>query len=231
VAIRAGAREVIRKGIEAAAQQFETAAADIAYEDGVFKVKGTDKQVDVFTLARTVKAQPGSIDGLNADVKIKLDAWTFPNGCHIAEVEVDPDTGVTKVDRYTVVDDFGKVLNPMLVAGQVHGGVAQGIGQALYEQVVYDDTAQLISGSFMDYTMPRADNLPNFDTDTYEVLCKNNEMGVKGCGEAGSVGACGAVMNALLDALRPLGVDRVDMPATPEKVWQYIQGAKVAKAA
>ncbi|WP_159715765.1 xanthine dehydrogenase family protein molybdopterin-binding subunit [Geminicoccus flavidas] len=231
VAIRAGAREVIRKGIEAAAQQFETAAADIAYEDGVFKVKGTDKQVDLFTLARTVKAQPGSIDGLNADVKIKLNAWTFPNGCHIAEVEVDPDTGVTKVDRYTVVDDFGKVLNPMLVAGQVHGGVAQGIGQALYEQVVYDDTAQLISGSFMDYTMPRADNLPSFDTDTYEVLCKNNEMGVKGCGEAGSVGACGAVMNALLDALAPLGVDRVDMPATPEKVWQYIQGARVAKAA
>ena len=111
----------------------------------------------------------------------------------------------------------------MLVAGQVHGGVAQGIGQALLEHVVYDDSAQLISGSFMDYTMPRADDLPMFDTDTYEVLCKNNEMGIKGCGEAGSVGACGAVMNALLDALSPLGVERVDMPATPEKVWQLIE--------
>ena len=231
VAIRAGAREVIKKGIEAAAAQLETAAADIAYEDGKFTVKGTDKQVDLFTLAKSVKANPAMIDGLNADVKIKLDAWTFPNGCHIAEVEVDPDTGVTKVDRYTVVDDFGKVLNPMLVAGQVHGGVAQGIGQALLEHVVYDDNAQLISGSFMDYTMPRADDLPMFDTDTYEVLCKNNEMGVKGCGEAGSVGACGAVMNALLDALSPLGVDRVDMPATPEKVWQLIEATKTQRAA
>ncbi|WP_027136147.1 xanthine dehydrogenase family protein molybdopterin-binding subunit [Geminicoccus roseus] len=231
VAIRAGAREVIKKGIEAAASHFETAAADISYEDGTFKVAGTDKQIDLFTLAKTVRSSGVNIDGLNADVKIKLDAWTFPNGCHIAEVEVDPDTGVTKVDRYTVIDDFGKVLNPMLVAGQVHGGVAQGIGQALFEQVVYDDSAQLISGSFMDYTMPRADNLPNFDTDTYEVLCKNNEMGVKGCGEAGSVGACGAVMNALLDALSPLGVERVDMPATPETVWKLIQAAQTKKAA
>ena len=231
VAIRAGAREVIKKGIEAAAAQLETAAADIAYEDGTFTVKGTDKRVDLFTLAKSAKAKPGNIDGLNADVKIKLDAWTFPNGCHIAEVEVDPDTGVTKVDRYTVVDDFGKVLNPMLVAGQVHGGVAQGIGQALLEHVVYDDSAQLISGSFMDYTMPRADDLPMFDTDTYEVLCKNNEMGIKGCGEAGSVGACGAVMNALLDALSPLGVERVDMPATPEKVWQLIEAGRMNKAA
>jgi carbon-monoxide dehydrogenase large subunit len=233
VAIRAGARSVIEKGSHYAAQELETAVADIEYADGLFKVKGTDRSVELFTLAakaKTMKVE-GVEGGLDTDVSITLDAWTFPNGAHIAEVEIDPDTGVTTIERYTVVDDFGRVLNPMLVAGQVHGGVVQGIGQALLEHTVYGENGQLLSGSFMDYTMPRADDVPSFETDTVEVLCKNNEMGIKGCGEAGSVGACAAVMNAIVDALQPIGVGHVDMPATPLRLWETIRKARMAKAA
>ncbi|MCB2009639.1 MAG: xanthine dehydrogenase family protein molybdopterin-binding subunit, partial [Geminicoccaceae bacterium] len=144
------------------------------------------------------------------------------NGCHIAEVEIDPATGVTEVVNYQIVDDFGVVVNPLLVEGQVHGGVVQGIGQALMEHVVYDPSGQLLSGSFMDYTMPRADTMPSFKFETYEVPCKNNAMGVKGCGEAGSVGSCAAIINAIVDAL---GVDHIDMPATPMKVWEVASKA------
>ncbi len=161
----------------------------------------------------------------------KIDAWTFPNGCHVAELEIDPDTGVTRIVRYTAVDDFGVVLNPMLVAGQVHGGVVQGIGQALYEHAVYDDAGQLLSGSFMDYCMPRADGVPAMEVSTLEVPCTTNPMGIKGCGEAGSVASPAAVINAIIDALSDLGVRAVDMPATPQKVWQLIQAHSQAAAA
>ena len=171
---------------------------------------------------------PGVEGGLDAAATTKLQAWTFPNGCHIAEVELDSDTGVVDIARYTIVDDFGVVVNPMLVEGQVHGGIVQGIGQALQEGAVYDDSGQLLTGSFMDYTMPRADTMPSFDFSTVEVPCKNNAMGVKGCGEAGSVGSPAAVINAIIDALAPLGVRQVDMPATPQRLWELMQVRKAA---
>jgi carbon-monoxide dehydrogenase large subunit len=217
---------VIERGKAFAGQLFETAAADIQFQDGTFRVAGTDRAVDIMELAVKAKAMAptlGMEGGLDAAATTNLSAWTFPNGCHIAEVEVDPDTGTVEVVDYNIVDDFGVVLNPMLVEGQVHGGIVQGIGQALLEGAVYDDGGQLLTGSFMDYTMPRADNMPSFDFSTVEVPCKNNAMGVKGCGEAGSVGAPAAVINALVDALAGRGVDHVDMPATPEKVWRLAQ--------
>jgi len=173
----------------------------------------------------------GEMHGLDAEAMAKIDAWTFPNGCHVAEVEVDPETGVTRIVNYTAVDDFGVVLNPLLVSGQVHGGVAQGIGQALYEHAIYDDSGQLLSGSFMDYGMPRADGVPAMQVSTVEVPCKNNPMGVKGCGEAGSVASPAAVINAIIDALADLGVRRVDMPATPHSVWRLIQEHRQPMAA
>ncbi len=231
-AINSAGDLVIERGKAYAAQHFETAAADIQFQDGAFSVAGTDKSIDIMELAakaRTMASPAEGIEGgLDAATTITLDAWTFPNGCHIAEVEVDPDTGITSIVNYTIVDDFGFVLNPMLVEGQVHGGVVQGIGQALLEHTVYDEHGQLVTGSYMDYCMPRADDVPNFDFSTVEVLCKNNAMGVKGCGEAGSVGSCAAVINALVDALEPLGVRRVDMPATPEKLWRLMHEAKAA---
>ena len=217
---------VIERGKAFAAQLFETAAADIQFQEGTFRVAGTDRAIDIMELAGKARAMAPSLGmegGLDAAATTKLSAWTFPNGCHIAEVEVDPDTGTVEVVDYNIVDDFGVVLNPMLVEGQVHGGIVQGIGQALLEGAVYDDSGQLLTGSFMDYTMPRADNMPSFDFSTVEVPCKNNAMGVKGCGEAGSVGAPAAVINALVDALAGHGVDHVDMPATPEKVWRLAQ--------
>ncbi len=226
-AIRHASDAVIAKGKLYAAQELEVAAADIDFSDGVFEVVGTDRRIGVLELADKAKAMPapeGAVgSGLDALATIRLDAWTFPNGCHIAEVEIDEATGVTEVVRYTIVDDFGVVVNPMLVAGQVHGGTVQGIGQALLEHTVYDETGQMLSGSFMDYTMPRADNVPLFDFSTFDgAPCRNNEMGVKGCGEAGSVGSCAAVINAVIDALADLGVTEVDMPATPEVVWNLI---------
>jgi carbon-monoxide dehydrogenase large subunit len=228
---------VIERGKQFAALEFETAEADIAFErpTGTFQVVGTDRRIAIMDLAEkargmaaTLGAEPG---GMDAEAMAKIDAWTFPNGCHVAEVEIDPDTGVTRIVRYTAVDDFGVVLNPMLVAGQVHGGVVQGIGQALYEHAVYDDGGQLLSGSFMDYCMPRADGVPAMAVSTLEVPCKNNPMGVKGCGEAGSVASPAAVINAIIDALADLGVHAIDMPATPQKVWQLIRTHSPAVAA
>jgi len=224
---------VIERGKAYAAQHFEAAASDIAFEEGSFKIAGTDRAIGIMELAakaRTMPAPaPGIEGGLDAEAETKLDAWTFPNGCHIAEVEVDPDTGTVRIAGYWIVDDFGKLVNPMLVEGQVHGGVVQGIGQALMEHTVYDEHGQLVTGSFMDYCMPRADSTPSFDFSTVEVPCKNNAMGVKGCGEAGSVGSCAAVINAIVDALAPYGVRHIDMPATAEKIWRLTNtGARAA---
>ena len=151
---------------------------------------------------------------------------TYPNGCHVCELEVDPETGVVEVQRYVIADDFGRLVNPLLVAGQVHGGTAQGLGQALLEHTVYDrESGQLLSGSLMDYCLPRADDLPEIDLHLFEVPCTTNPLGVKGAGEAGAIGAPPAIINALVDALRPLGVTHIDMPATPERVWQAIRNA------
>jgi aerobic carbon-monoxide dehydrogenase large subunit len=237
MAIRTVAEVVIDRGKQFAALEFETAEADISFEraSGTFQVVGTDRRIAIMDLAEKARGMAATLggepSGLDAEATATIDAWTFPNGCHVAEVEIDPDTGVTRIVRYTAVDDFGVVLNPMLVAGQVHGGVVQGIGQALYEQAVYDEGGQLLSGSFMDYCMPRADGVPAMDVSTIEVPCRNNPMGVKGCGEAGSVASPAAVINAIIDALADFGVRSIDMPATPQKVWRLIQEHSPAVAA
>jgi carbon-monoxide dehydrogenase large subunit len=164
--------------------------------------------------------------GLDTKETFNASGATYPNGCHIAEIEIDPDSGTTTILRYTVVDDFGVTINPMMLEGQVHGGVVQGIGQALLEETVYDnDSGQLLSGTFMDYAMPRADNLPNFSFTTRNVPCKANPLGVKGAGEAGAVGSPPALINAIVDALHHKGVRHVDMPATPSRVWQALHAA------
>jgi carbon-monoxide dehydrogenase large subunit len=152
----------------------------------------------------------------------------FPNGCHIAEVEVDPDTGMVAVARYSFVNDFGTVINPLLVDGQAHGGIVQGIGQALRERTVYDDEGQLLTGSYMDYAMPRADDVPSFVSAYHPVPATTNPLGAKGCGEAGCAGALPSVMNALVDALSAFGIRHIDMPATPERVWRAIRNARAA---
>jgi carbon-monoxide dehydrogenase large subunit len=213
---------MLEKAKPIAAGMLEAAEADTAYRDGHFEVVGTDRRVSLFEVAARAKAS-----GDTLDIKATVDTpQTFPNGCHIAEVEVDPDSGVTTILRFTVVDDFGAVINPMLLEGQVHGGVVQGIGQALLEETVYDeDNGQLLTGTFMDYAMPRADNVPNFSFATRNVPCKANPLGVKGAGEAGSVGSPPAVINAIVDALHAKGVRHVDMPATPKRVWEAIRAA------
>lgn len=218
---------VIERGKAFAAQHFEAAVADITFVEGQFSVAGTDKIIGIMDLAAKAKTieLPEMEGGLDANATAVLDAWTFPNGCHIAEVEIDQSTGVTDVVRYSIVDDFGVVVNPLLVAGQVHGGVVQGIGQALMEHAIYSDDGQLLSGSYMDYCMPRADNMPAFDFSTHEVPCATNAMGVKGCGEAGSVGSCAAVMNAVADAI---GTTNVNMPATAEKLWRLVNNNQAA---
>jgi carbon-monoxide dehydrogenase large subunit len=165
--------------------------------------------------------------GLQGGAVVTPGDATFPNGCHVCEVEIDPETGVTRLRRYTVVDDVGRVVNPLLLEGQVHGGIAQGAGQALLERIVYDrESGQLVSGSFMDYAMPRADDFCTFEVDDHDVPTKTNPLGVKGGGEAGTVGALPAVMNAVADALAPLGITRIDMPASHENVWRAIAAAK-----
>ncbi len=229
------ADDAVAKGKEAAAHLLETSAADIEFHGGAYHVVGTDRTVDLFAVADAVrsgkaKLASGALE-LAGSAEFKPAAATYPNGCHICEIEVDPDTGTSAIVRYTVVDDFGRVINPLLLAGQVHGGIAQGIGQALVEKTVYNDDGQLLTASFMDYAMPRADDLPSYAFRWIEIPCKTNPLGMKGSGEAGAIGAPPAVMNALIDALAPIGVTQIDMPATPSKVWQAIQDAGLRKAA
>jgi carbon-monoxide dehydrogenase large subunit len=167
--------------------------------------------------------------GLDSSVYSMLDVFTFPNGCHIAEVEIDPETGVVTLERYTAVDDYGRLINPLLTAGQVHGGVAQGVGQALFEHTVYEPgSGQLLSGSLMDYALPRADNLPPFDLTLAELPTSANPLGVKGSGQAGCIAAPQTIINAVVDALAPLGIDHIDMPVTLERVWRAIRAANRA---
>ncbi|MEL6679258.1 MAG: molybdopterin cofactor-binding domain-containing protein, partial [Pseudomonadota bacterium] len=194
------------------------------FEDGAFKVAGTDRAVTLMELSAAAR-KAGKVELLVCETENTVPGRSYPNGAHFAEVEIDPETGVTKVVKYTVVDDFGVLMNPMLAEGQVHGGVAQGIGQAITENVVYDEDGQLLSGTFMDYAMPRADDVPMMPFHAELVPSTANEIGMKGCGEAGTVGALAAVTNAALDAVWDRGVTHVDMPLTPVRVWGWLDGA------
>jgi carbon-monoxide dehydrogenase large subunit len=222
--------KVIEQGRALAGHFLEAAAADIEFTDGTFRIAGTDREIAILDLARKAREANRLPDdlpqSLDAALVIDTPPSSFPNGAHIAEVEIDPETGVTQVVRYSVVDDFGNLINPMLVEGQVHGGVTQGIGQALMENAVYDADGNLVSGSFMDYAMPHADEVPSFAFASHPVPATTNPLGVKGCGEAGVSGALPSVMNAVIDALSGLGVRHIDMPATPERVWRAIAAAK-----
>ncbi|MBI3707325.1 MAG: xanthine dehydrogenase family protein molybdopterin-binding subunit [Proteobacteria bacterium] len=224
---------VIAKAKALAAHMMETAEADIEFKEGRFTVAGTDKSITIVEVAKSsfdvTKRPAGSNAGLDEAADFNPANATFPNGCHIAEVEIDPATGITKIVRYTVADDFGQVVNPLLLAGQVHGGTVQGIGQALYEGCVYDSASgQLVTGSFMDYCLPRADDVPAIAFAYNEIPTTSNQLGVKGSGEAGAIGAPPATINAVIDALAPLGLRHIDMPATPEKVWRTIRTLRQA---
>ena len=224
-AMLTASKQTIEKGRELAGDALEAAGQDIVYSDGRFKVAGTDLGIGLFELAAKQPEKRIAISTLQ-----KVDGPSWPNSCHVCEVEIDPDTGVTQIVRYTTMDDVGRVINPLIVAGQVHGGIAQAVGQALMENTHYDpETGQLITGSLQDYCLPRADDLPNFNTFTDETTpCKINPLGAKGVGELGTVGGTPTVMNAVIDALRHLGVKQIEMPATPEKVWRAINQAKAA---
>ncbi len=228
-AILVTAASVIEKGKQAASEALEAAVADIEFSAGRFSVVGTDRGMDIISLAAAQRSRAAGGEAatvLDAAEVADIKNHTFPNGCHMAEVEVDPDTGMIDVKRYIVCDDVGKAINPMIVRGQVHGGVAQGFGQAVLEHTAYDPSSgQLLSGSFMDYALPRAYDLPDIEVELVEVPCGTNPLGVKGAGEAGAVGSPPAMMNAIVDALSSAGVTSIDMPATPEKVWKALQMA------
>ena len=225
--------EVREKAGAVAAHLLEVAPEDIHVSGLDYTVRGTDRVMTPAEIAAAALDADNLPDGMAAGLDVRAvgrvaDA-TFPNGCQICELEVDPDTGAVAIRRYADVGDFGRVLNPMIVEGQIHGGIVQGVGQALMEDCRYDpDSGQLLSATFMDYAIPRADDLPNFITASHEILCATNPLGIKGAGEAGTIGALAAVMNALMDALAPLGVQHVDMPATPETVWRAIRDARQA---
>ncbi len=220
--------KIIEKGRKIASHLLEASEGDIVFENGAYTVKGTDRQKAFGEIALTAYVphkypietlEPGLEETAFYDPK----NFTYPAGTYICEVEIDPATGMTDIVSFTAADDFGNVVNPMIVEGQVHGGLAQGIGQALLENTVYDENGQLLTGSFMDYCMPRADDLPKFNVHTLKgTPCTHNPLGVKGCGEAGAIGSPPAVINAIVDALKEFGVDHLDMPATPEKVWRAI---------
>jgi carbon-monoxide dehydrogenase large subunit len=220
---------VIEKGKKAAAHLMEAAEGDIEFANGRFTIAGTDRSIDIMELARRMREgnmPEGVPPSLDVDHTTKEVPSTFPNGCHVAEVEIDPDTGVVQIVRYTGVNDFGTIVNPMLVAGQLHGGVAQGIGQALMECVSYDSSGQPITGSFMDYAMPRAEDIPMMAVGDHPVPAKSNPLGTKGCGEAGCAGSLSTIVNAVLDALAEFGIKHIDMPLTPERIWRAIEDAK-----
>ncbi len=221
-AIYATAAAIIGKGKVLAADILEASAESVVFADGYFNVSGTNRGIDILELARRLRERDGASPLDTAEVAA-IPAHTFPNGCHMVEVEIDPETGSVVILRYLVVDDVGHAINPMIVRGQVHGGVAQGFGQAICERTSYDpETAQLLAGSFMDYALPRASDLPDFEVELVEVPCSTNPLGVKGAGEAGTVGSPPAIMNAIVDAL---GGRPIDMPATPERVWEALRAA------
>ncbi|MDX1605267.1 MAG: xanthine dehydrogenase family protein molybdopterin-binding subunit, partial [Candidatus Competibacterales bacterium] len=227
-AVAVAARAVIDKGRRLAAHRLEAAEEDIEYREGAFAIVGTDRRIDLFELAHAARdpavLPEGESPGLDSEGAFQPPEATYPNGCHVCEVEIDPETGAVILVRYTVVDDFGAVINPLLLAGQIHGGIVQGIGQALWEEARYDAEGQLLSGSFMDYALPRADAVPAFSLAWRNIPCRTNPLGVKGAGEAGTVGALPAVVNACVDALEPaVGHCPLDMPVTPEQVWRRLR--------
>lgn len=225
-AVCLAADKIVDKARRIAAHLLEAAEADLEFADGAFTVAGTDVSTTLSDVARAAfdpaNLPDGMEPGLDEDARFTPENFTFPYGCHICEVEIDPDTGAVEIVGYTAVHDFGRALNPSLLAGQVHGGLAQGIGQALTEHTVYSHTGQMLSGSFMDYGLPRADDLPAFNFVRRETPSPRNPLGVKGCGEAGAAGSPPAVINAIVDALSPYGVRHLDMPATPQRVWQAL---------
>jgi len=223
------AQKVIERGREIAGAVLEASAADIEFRDGRFVIAGTDRSIGIMELAGKLRAGVTLPDNVptSLDVKHVTEAIpsAFPNGCHVAEVEIDPATGVVEVVKYSSVNDFGTIINPLLVEGQIHGGVVQAIGQALMETTAYDSDGQLLTGSYMDYAMPRAPDAPMMGVASHPVPAKSNPLGVKGCGEAGCAGGLTSVMNAIVDALSEYGIRHIDMPVTAEKVWRAIKDA------
>ncbi|WP_417518284.1 xanthine dehydrogenase family protein molybdopterin-binding subunit [Minwuia sp.] len=229
VALSNATDKIINKATKIAAHLMEASSEDVVFENGMFKVAGTDKEVAFGDVALTAyvphnypleELEPGLEETAFYDPK----NFTFPSGTYVCEVEIDPDTGMVDIVAFHATDDFGNVINPMIVEGQVHGGLVQGIGQALFENAVYDSNGQLVSGSYMDYQMPRAYDVPFFSIDHQVTACTHNVLGVKGCGEAGAIGSPPAVINAIVNALKDYGVDHIDMPATPAKIWKAIHG-------
>jgi carbon-monoxide dehydrogenase large subunit len=234
--IKLASDRIVEKAKQIAAHKLEAAADDIEFKNGIFSVAGTDRGVawkDVAKLAYSPRMlPPGMETGLMAMASFTPPAPTFPNGCHVCEVEIDPDTGVTRIDRYTIVDDVGTVMNPLLLKGQIHGGVVQGVGQILLENMLFDaESGQVLTGSLMDYALPRADDVPMFEVQTHAVPTPTNPLGIKGAGEAGTVGAMPCVHGAILDALAARGIEWIDMPASPHRVWRALRMGKRKKAA
>jgi carbon-monoxide dehydrogenase large subunit len=235
-ALAQAADKLIAKGRRIAAHQFEAAEADVEFADGVFSVTGTDRRLGIEEVARAAfdptRQAPGVEPGFDESGHFTPSQPTFPNGCHVCEVEIEPDTGHIDIVRYLVVDDFGTVINPLLLAGQVQGGVAQGVGQAMLERTVFDpETGQLLTGSLTDYCLARAEDLPAIEFAYNVVPCRTNPLGVKGAGEAGAIGAPPALVNAVVDALAEIGIEHLDMPLTPERVWAAIRAAEQRAAA
>ena len=221
VSVSAASKVLAEKMKKLAADELEAAAADIELVDGVARIVGTDRQITYADMACAAKSD----EDRTGIADVVQDEATYPNGTHICEIEIDPETGKVEIVAYTIVDDFGMTVNPVLLLGQIHGGVVQGIAQCLSEGVVYSEDGQLLTASFMDYAVPRADDMPFFDFETRNVPSTTNAMGIKGAGEAGTIGACPAVMNALVDALdRARGVRQIQMPATPQRVWEALNG-------
>ena len=234
-AILQASEKLIEKGKQIAAHLLEAAVEDMAFEKGHFVIAGTDRSIGIMDLAEQLRRGmelPGDVpDSLDVQTIMESMPSAFPNGCHIAEVEIDPETGVVSVVKYSMVNDFGVIVNPLLVEGQAHGGVVQGIGQALMERVVYDEDGQFLTGSFTDYALPRASDGVSFQIASHPVPAKTNPLGAKGCGEAGCAGSLPAVMNAVVDALSEYGIRHINMPATPFRVWQAIQEARASRGA
>ena len=235
-ALAHAADKLVAKGRRIAAHLFEAAEADVEFADGIFTVAGTDRRIGIAEIARAAfnpaQLPPGLEPGFAESGHFTPPSPTFPNGCHVCELEIEPDTGHIEIVRYIVVDDFGTVINPLLLAGQVHGGVAQGVGQAMLERCVYDAaTGQLVTGSLNDYALPHADTLPAVEFAYNVVPCRTNPLGIKGAGEAGAIGSPPAFINAVVDALAELGIAHVDMPVTPERLWRLIHDAAPAAAA
>jgi carbon-monoxide dehydrogenase large subunit len=226
-AIDDASNTMLKKGVEIAANELDVSVDEIEYTTDAgphFQVKGTNRNIDLYSVARIAEGQSNT-QILDGESSYEHNAPTYPNGCHVCEIEIDQDTGRTYIVDYSAVDDFGKIINPLLVAGQVHGGIVQGLGQAMFEHAVYEEeTGQLVNGSYMDYQMPRANDFPNFNIEYNEdAVCTTNMLGAKGCGEAGSIGSTTAYVNAVLDALKEYNTNNLNMPITAEKVWKIIK--------